>query len=423
MLYRTAVSLVVIAFFASPAALAEPVARGSLEPKDRVALLGDSITEQRNYSVAIENYLLMCRPQPDLQAAQFGWGGETTWGFKNRIQQDVLWFEPDVATICYGMNDGGYQSLDPQRLQEYTQSTRDIVRQLREADVRHIVLVGPGPVDTDTFRRDNITAEEYNRTLAAFNEAAGELAEELGLGFADLHTVMSEAMARFKEKHPGVPLAGGDGIHPDNNGHLVMAYAILKALGCDGDLGSVTVDLGAHNAVAEGGHEVLEFNDGTVMVESRRYPFCFANGPLDPRGQMAGLDAVPFNEELNRFTLIVKNSPAERIRVTWGGQTKEFTAEELAEGINLAAEFVVDNPFRQPFERVSRAVQAQQDFETPLTKQWLHGQPERRQQVPEAAEAWEEVIAKGLEIDRLLREAAASSVVPVRHDLRIEPVH
>ncbi len=28
---------------------------------------------------------------------------------------------------------------------------------------------------------------------------------------------------------------GRDGVHPDRNGHLVMAYAFLKALGCDGN--------------------------------------------------------------------------------------------------------------------------------------------------------------------------------------------
>lgn len=415
-------SAVVAAALSCTFAAAEPAVRGTLEDGDRVALLGDSITEQKNCSAAVENYLLMCQPKLTLQAAQFGWGGETTWGFKERIEQDVLWFKPTVATICYGMNDGGYRSLDARRLQDYTDSTRDIIRQLRKAGVRVIVVVGPPPVDTDTFRRPNVTPEEYNRTLAALNEAAGKVAEEEGVSFADLHTVMSEAMERFKEKHPGVPLAGGDGVHPDSNGHLVMAYGILKALGCDGDLGSITIDLGAQKAEAAGGHEVVEYSDGTAVIESSRYPFCFGNKPNDPRGQMGGLDAVPFNDDLNRLTLIVRNSPTERVRVTWGTVSREFPADQLAGGINLAAEFVTDNPFREPFDKVSRAVRAQQEFETPLTKQWLHGQPDRRKQMPDAAETWDKIIEKGIEIDALMREAASASVVPVRHTLRIEPV-
>ena len=321
---------------------------GSLKNGDKVAVLGDSITEQRNYSAVIEDYLLMCQPRQDLQAAQFGWSGETTWGFKTRIKTDVLWFKPDVATICYGMNDGGYQSLDPQRLKEYVDSTKDIVRQLKVAGVRTIVLVGPGPVDTDAFNRPGISPQEYNKTLAALNDAAGDLAREQNLAFADLHAVMSEAMERFKQKHPGVPLAGPDGVHPDNNGHLVMAYAILKALGCDGDLGVVTLDMKADKAEARDGHKVRSCKDGSVEVESGRYPFQFINPPEDARGQRAGLDAVPFNADLNRFTLVVKNAPSQRVRVTWGGTSKEYDAAALAEGINLAAEF---GGGRQPVPR------------------------------------------------------------------------
>src|SRR5688572_18976350 len=52
-------------------------AADGLKPGDHVAVIGDSITEQRLYSLYIEDYLLMCKPQPDLRATQFGWGGET----------------------------------------------------------------------------------------------------------------------------------------------------------------------------------------------------------------------------------------------------------------------------------------------------------------------------------------------------------
>ena len=419
--YRT-----LLAFALSLAAVttaSADVIPGSLKDGDRVAVLGDSITEQRNYSAVIEDYLLMCRPKQDLQTAQFGWGGETTWGFKTRIKTDVLWFKPDVATVCYGMNDGGYQSLDPQRLNNYVDSTKDIVRQLQAAGVRQIVLIGPGPVDTDTFHKPGISADEYNKTLAALNDAAGELAKEQGLAFADLHATMSGAMERFKQKHPGVPLAGQDGIHPDNNGHLVMAYAVLKALGCDGDLGSVTLDMKADTAEAKDGHEVRSCKDGAVEVESSRYPFQFQNGPTDVRGQQAGLDAVPFNADLNRFTLVVKNAPTARVRVTWGGQSKEYDAAMLADGINLASEFGGDdNPFHDAFMRVNAAVHAQQDFETPLIKQWLHDQPMREQQTPKAADGWQKIIDRGLEIDRLMRKAASDAVVPVRHTIKVEAV-
>ena len=52
-----------------------------LQAGDFVAVVGDSITEQKQYSVFIEDYLLMCQPAADLRTAQFGWGGETAPGF------------------------------------------------------------------------------------------------------------------------------------------------------------------------------------------------------------------------------------------------------------------------------------------------------------------------------------------------------
>src|SRR3954447_24513346 len=86
---------------------AEPV----LKPNDLLAICGDSITEQKMYSVYIEDYLLMCQPISGVQSMQFGWSGEKADGFLKRMHNDVLRLKPRVATTCYGMNDGQYQQL------------------------------------------------------------------------------------------------------------------------------------------------------------------------------------------------------------------------------------------------------------------------------------------------------------------------
>src|SRR4051812_13638721 len=76
----------------------------ALQDGDRIAIIGDSITEQKLYSVFMEDYLLTCKPKKDLQTMQFGWGGETSWGFFDRMKNDALPYKPTVATTCYGMN-------------------------------------------------------------------------------------------------------------------------------------------------------------------------------------------------------------------------------------------------------------------------------------------------------------------------------
>ena len=74
----------------------------------RVAIVGDSITEQKLYSKYIEIYLLACAGRGDVHCMQFGWGGERAVGFEARLQNDLGFFSPNVATLCYGMNDGSY---------------------------------------------------------------------------------------------------------------------------------------------------------------------------------------------------------------------------------------------------------------------------------------------------------------------------
>src|SRR5215510_10827384 len=82
-------------------------ARGAdslIKQDDFLAICGDSITEQKQYSVFIEDYLLMCRPDLKTRSMQFGWGGETSWGFLARMDNDMLRYKPTIATTCYGMN-------------------------------------------------------------------------------------------------------------------------------------------------------------------------------------------------------------------------------------------------------------------------------------------------------------------------------
>src|SRR5687767_4656461 len=79
----------------------------------RVAVVGDSITEQKLYSKYVADYLYACTPHLKAHVAQFGWGGERAAGFAFRMDNDLLPFKPDVVTLCYGMNDGEYREYKP----------------------------------------------------------------------------------------------------------------------------------------------------------------------------------------------------------------------------------------------------------------------------------------------------------------------
>jgi hypothetical protein len=71
------VAMVGLPTLASAADAPEPV----IKQGDRLAMLGDSITDQRQYTCFIETYLTACMPQLDIWCFEFGWGGETAGGF------------------------------------------------------------------------------------------------------------------------------------------------------------------------------------------------------------------------------------------------------------------------------------------------------------------------------------------------------
>ena len=123
----------------------------SLHPNDVIAFCGDSITEQKLYSLYLESYLLMCQPVLPLQTVQCGWNGETATGLLARIKADVLPFKPTVATILYGMNDARQSLSQEERSRTYRRSLTEMINILKSSGVRLKALNCKGDIATITF--------------------------------------------------------------------------------------------------------------------------------------------------------------------------------------------------------------------------------------------------------------------------------
>lgn len=395
-----------------------------LEKGDRLAIVGDSITEQKLYSKFMETYLLACHPELDIQCLQFGWGGERAPGFANRMENDLVPWHPDVVTTCYGMNDGSYRAYDDRIGQAYEKGMRDIIERMKKEGAT-VVVGSPGVVDSYTWARDRAEFDQvYNANLKKLGEIAKQLADEDKFPHADVFGTMHDSMIAAKAKlGEEYPVAGNDGVHPAANGHLVMAYAFLKALGVDGDIGTITIDLANGKTEASEGHKVLGVKEGTVKLESSRYPFCFSGNETDPNGTVSILPFVSFNEDLNRFTLKVKNLSAPEADVKFGDQTKTFTKEQLAEGINLAAEFL-DNPFNAPFQNVMDQVGRKQAYETMMIKGFITNFRQLNGMLgndAEAQAAMDTLRKKMIEKDDEAYQKAKAAVVPIEYELTITP--
>jgi lysophospholipase L1-like esterase len=392
-----------------------PAAKGLLLKKgDRLAICGDSITEQKMYSRIIETYLTVAVPELDITARQYGWSGETAPGFLARMTNDCLRFKPTIATTCYGMNDHGYRAYSDEIGNRYRDSSTAIVRAFKNAGAR--VVLGSagcvGKVPTWTRSGDS-TVEALNLNLEHLRNIDIELAKLENVAFADVFWPMLTADFAARARYgTNYAIPGKDGVHPAWAGQTIMAYAFLKALGVDGNIGTLTIDLAAKNATGSAGHELVGFKENTAQFKSSRYPFCATGDTNKDDTIRSGMTFVPFNEELNRLTLIVKNASGQNYKVAWGSWSKTYSSAALAKGVNLAADFPM-NPFSDAFAKVDSAVAAKQAYETRQIKDLFHG-PEGRADLEETADLSEKArapLAKGIK----------AVFMPVTHTITVTP--
>ncbi len=415
---------------------APPSASLMLKKGDRLAICGDSITEQKQYSRMIETYLTVCVPELEITTRQYGWSGETASGFLARMTNDCLRFKPTIATTCYGMNDHRYTPYTDEIGDTYRKRSTAIVQSFKANGVR-VIHGSPGCVGKmpGWVKSASGTVRDLNLNLSRLREIGIDIAAQENTGFADVFWPMFAAGFEAQKRHgTNFAIAGKDGVHPGWAGQTVMAYAFLKAMGLDGEIGTFTVDLQSGKASASNGHEIVSAKSGTVEIKSRRYPFC-ATGPANDDGSIrAAWTLIPFNEQLNRLTLIAKNGTARNYKVTWGAETKTYSAAQLAAGVNLASDFAV-NPFSTAFAKVDKAVGAKQAYETKQIKSVFHGLGQYKSadaiKDPEVRRLWETRGADGKwnkdllagETEKVrapLAQAIKDAFEPVTHSIQIE---
>jgi len=386
-----------------------------LKEGDRLAIIGDSITEQKRYSRLMETYLTACVPELKITARQFGWSGETAEGFRQRMTNDCLRFNPTVATLCYGMNDHHYRPFDLENEQWYAENYSAVARSLQDAGAR-VVLGAPGCIGKvpPWTKPGQFTRDEMNINLCALRDCDIALAKELQTPFADVFWTMYQAGFEGQRRYgTNYSISGKDGVHPGWAGQVVMAYTFLRAMGLNGDLGTLTVDLGAGTASATGGHTVQGFKDNRLTVASTQYPFCADGETNSDNALRSGTTLVPFFQELSRFQLVATHAGALQYNVIWGNTTNTYTAVQLAAGVNLAADFA-DNPFCEAFKRVDEAVAAKEAYETKQIKELFHGK--------EARADMAKVVADSEAEHAPLARAVAEAMTPVTHTIVIQPV-
>ena len=221
-----------------PAAVRSAKAAGvELLAGKRVMILGDSITQQGTWVSFLDYFLQKRFPAKTFDIINLGLASETTSGLTepghaggafprpclhDRLDRALKAVKPRVVIACYGMNDGIYKPYDEERMKAFRLGVTKLAAACAAARAK-LVLVTP-PV----FEGGG----DYDGVLAKF--AAWEVATPpAGVTVTvDLHTAMRAELESRRAENPGFKFTG-DGIHPGDLGHLVMALSVMKGLGIE----------------------------------------------------------------------------------------------------------------------------------------------------------------------------------------------
>jgi lysophospholipase L1-like esterase len=276
--YLTCVLGAVLCAFSGALAQSVPQIANSFALKDgaRVLFYGDSITEQREYTEDVEEYVLTRFPQWKVTFFNAGVGGDKVSGggagpVDLRLQRDVFPQHPDVITVMLGMNDGFSRPDEPGIFSTYSDGYRHIVESMQTAlPQAQITLIQPSPYDDIT--REPRFPGGYNSVMLRYGNFVAELSRERKTQLADFNSPVTTLLKRLNQQAPDLARQLlPDRVHPGQGGHWVMAESLLRAWHAPALVSSVAVDVGSkvsttevHNAKIT---ELRKFKGGLIWTQ------------------------------------------------------------------------------------------------------------------------------------------------------------
>ena len=320
---------------------------------DRVVFLGNSITDGGHYHSYIWLYYMTRFPAMQFSILNAGIGGDRVIEMNKRLAADVLSKRPTVLITTFGMNDSGYfEYNDPEpekfadvKVNETYQAYKEMEKRYQELDGTRIVLLGSSPYDETALIKDNNSLKNKNKAMQRIVDFQKKSAKENHWEFLDFNRPMTQLNKENQKKDPAFTLCGNDRVHPDNDGHMVMAYMFLKAQGFAGDkVAQVNIDAAnlkvntSENCTI---HDLEKSNTGisfNYLAKALPYPLdTLARGWGSKKSQFDATQVVPFMQEMNQELLLVKGLDKGKYNVLIDDQLIGFwSSQELEAGLNLA---------------------------------------------------------------------------------------
>ncbi len=211
-----------------------------------VLFLGNSITYAGMYIADLETWFVINRPDCRYRWINAGLPSETASGLSEdghaggefprpdvhtRVDRVMEAVRPDVVFVCYGMNDGIYLPLDEERFAAYRDGMVRLDSVLRAYGPAEVIYLTP-PVHDDAL----LGLDGYNIVLDVYSDWLLSQTSVAGWRVIDLHYPMKEYLIARRRQDPDFRLAR-DGVHPQEEGHWLMAREILGELGQEAAFG------------------------------------------------------------------------------------------------------------------------------------------------------------------------------------------
>ncbi|MBB6694871.1 SGNH/GDSL hydrolase family protein [Cohnella xylanilytica] len=212
-----------------------------LRHNQRLVLIGDSITDcerkfphgeglfqgvGKGYAALADALLQAAYPELNIRVTNMGIGGNTVRDLKARWQSDVLDLKPDWLTVLIGINDV-WRQFDQPAIPESHVLPEEYERTLAEL-VESAVPCTQGIVILTPFYLEPNAEDRMRKRMDEYGRAAGRVAERFGALFVDTQAAFDP---HFAHVHPTA--LASDRVHPSLTGHLLIARALLQALGFD----------------------------------------------------------------------------------------------------------------------------------------------------------------------------------------------
>ncbi len=342
-------SILALSFLASASTLfaadANDVAK--FKAGDRVCFIGDSITHGGgfNYHSQIVLFYATRFPEMRFQSWSCGISGDSASGAVRRYDWDIAPLKPTISTIMLGMNDVwrdnyGTDKTGPEFEEKHKKAIDIHVENMTKLaerlskDGSALIFITPSIYDqTGTQKTKNLFG--VNDALKICGDEARKLAAQNEGDVVDFHSLMTRINAEVQAKNPDDTIVGGDRVHPGAPGHLIMAYAFLKAQGMTPTVSKIAIDAKKGIASVQDNCKVskLEAKSGAVSFEALENALPF---PVDDSAKKA-LELVPLVQDLDQETLAVSGLEDGSYELLIDGQSAgKFSSAELKDGVNLA---------------------------------------------------------------------------------------